>query len=60
MEDDIEMYDMQIGFCESCGKKTIHFVQEGPFGKFVNCQECGSAIKAKEQDNTVETDKTEQ
>lgn len=21
MEDDIEMYDMQIGFCESCGKK---------------------------------------
>ena len=41
-------------------KKTIHFVQEGPFGKFVNCQECGSAIKPKEQDNTVETDKTEQ
>lgn len=43
-----KMYDMQIGFCEKCDKKTIHFVQEGPFGKFANCQECGSATKVNE------------
>lgn len=50
------MYDMQIGFCEKCGKKTIHFVQEGPFGKFANCQECGSATKLNEDAENQNTE----